>query len=198
MVKIPKHTAAPPDFDAMMRQADSQIEEKQAEQEITDRVPQLRQLHTDIDQATTTFINATLQLESAIRKYNHAEINLNAAVKDIGTKVNTINTHLDTAIKNAPDKLKVTIHASDADMQHIQEQFDKHRAWVIGQMAKNLREVNDMLLKERKHADYRYRETEGIYFGHRMQWFFLFFFVFGITVFLLVIVMMILKYYGKL
>lgn len=158
MVKIPKHEDLS-DFDAMMRQADSQIEEKQAEQDIVDRVPELRQLHTDIDKATNTCINATLELESAIQKYNHAEINLNASVKNIGDKVNTINTHIDDVMKNVPDKLKVTVHATDTDMQRIQDIFDTEHKWMLRQMQKHIREVNEMFIAERKHTDYRYKET---------------------------------------
>lgn len=181
MVKIPKHEDLS-SFDEMMNMADRQIEEKQAEQDIVDRVLELRQLHTDIDQTTTTFVNATLELESAIQKYNHAEINLNAAVKNIGDKVNTINTHIDDVIKNAPDKLKVTVHATDADMKLIQNMFATEHKWMLGQMQKHIREVNEMFVAERKHTDYHYKETEGIYFGHRMQWFFLTFYYIGIFI----------------
>ena len=109
--------------------------------------------------------------------------------------MNTINTHIDDVMKNAPDKLKVTVHATDTDMQRIQYIFDTEHKWMLGQMQKHIREVNEMFIAERKHTDYRYKETDGIYFGHRMQWFFLFF-VFGICVFLIVIIMMVMRYKG--
>ena len=41
----------------------------------------------DIDKATNTFINATLELESAIQQYQRAEAKLGGAVTTIGKKV---------------------------------------------------------------------------------------------------------------
>ena len=41
-----------------------EIQEKDAEQDIISRVPELKQLSSDIDKATTAVINAKLSLES--------------------------------------------------------------------------------------------------------------------------------------
>ena len=194
--KINIDTEERSDFDNMMNDVENEVEEQQAEDGLVNRVPELKQLSEDIDKATNTFINATLELESAIQKYNHAEINLGAAVKNIGDKVNTINTHIDDVIKNAPDKLKVTVHATDADMQCIQEQFDKHRAWIIGQMQKSLREVNEMFIDERRRTINRYKEYDGVYLGRYSQWFVGFFFFIGVIITATVIGMLISKANG--
>ena len=45
----------------------NEVEEQQAEDGSVNRVPKLKQLSEDIDKATNTFINATLELESAIQ-----------------------------------------------------------------------------------------------------------------------------------
>ena len=44
------------------------------------------QLSEDIDKATNTFINATLELESAIQQYQRAEAKLGGAVTTISKK----------------------------------------------------------------------------------------------------------------
>ena len=52
---------------------ENEVEEQHAEDGIVNRVPELKQLSEDIDKATNTFINAALELESAIQHYQRAE-----------------------------------------------------------------------------------------------------------------------------
>ena len=80
-----------PDFDDMMNEVEEELEVQQAEQEIVDRLPQLKQLSADIDKATTAVINAKLSLESSIRQAQREEGELGAAVNTISEKVGTIN-----------------------------------------------------------------------------------------------------------
>ena len=71
-----------------------------------------------------TFINATLELESAIQQYQRAEAKLGGAVTTISKKVDTINQHIDKVLENAPTKLKVAVNVNDADWQKMQQMFD--------------------------------------------------------------------------
>lgn len=98
------------DFDNMMNDVENEIEEQQAEDGLVNRVPELKQLSEDIDKATNTFINATLELESAIQQYQRAEAKLGGAVTTISKKVDTINQHIDKVLENAPTKLKVAVN----------------------------------------------------------------------------------------
>lgn len=97
-----------------------------------------------------TFVNATLELESAIQQYQRAEAKLGGAVTTISKKVDTINQHIDKVLENAPTKLKVTVNVNDADWQKIQELFAKERQWMTAQMQMHIREVNSMFANERK------------------------------------------------
>ena len=72
-----------PDFDDMMSEVQEEIEEHDAEDAVVSRAPELRQLSENIDKATNTWVNATLQLESAIRKYNSAQTALGNAVEHL-------------------------------------------------------------------------------------------------------------------
>lgn len=72
-----------------MNDVENEVEEQQAEDGLVNRVPELKQLSEDIDKATNTFINAALELESAIQQYQRAEAKLGGAVTTISKKVDT-------------------------------------------------------------------------------------------------------------
>ncbi len=93
MIKKSKNNENKPDFDGMWGDVQEEIQVKDAEQDIISRVPELRQLSTDIDKATTAVINAKLSLESSIRQTKREEGVLGAAVNTISGKVDTINKH---------------------------------------------------------------------------------------------------------
>ena len=92
----------------MWSEVEENIQETDAEQDIVNRVPELKQLSIDIDKATTAVINAKLSLESSIRQSQREEGVLGAAVNTISGKIDTINKHIDHVIEDAPTKLKVT------------------------------------------------------------------------------------------
>ena len=180
--KINIDTEERSDFDNMMDDVENEVEEQQAEDGLVNHVPELKQLSEDIDKATNTFINATLELESAIQQYLRAEAKLGGTVTTIGKKVDTINQHIDKVLENASNQLKVSVNVNDADWQKIQELFAKERQWMTAQMQTHIREVNSMLADERKKVRERYKEYDGSYLGHYAQWFFWFFFTIGIFV----------------
>ena len=101
-----------------MNDVENEVEEQQAEDGLVNRVPELKQLSEDIDKATNTFINATLELESAIQQYQRAEVQLGGAVTTIGKKVDTINQHINKVLENAPNQLKVSVNV---ELLHIFE-----------------------------------------------------------------------------
>ena len=127
MIRKSKNNENKPDFDVMFNEVQEEIQEKDAEQDIVDRVPQLKQLSTDIDKATTAVINAKLSLESSIRQSQREEGVLGAAVKTVSEKVGTIDKHIDQIMKDAPTKLKVTVTVCDTDWQKMQE---LHAQWM--------------------------------------------------------------------
>ena len=171
------------DFDDMMNEVQEEIEEHDAEDAVVSRAPELRQLGENIDKATNTWINATLQLESAIRKYNSAQTALGNAVDTISGRVDSINTHIDKVLADAPTKLQVSVRVRDEDWQKIQEMHTKQQQWMTAQMQKHIREVNEMFYEERKRYQERYKEYDGMYLGHYVQYFFLTFFILGLVIF---------------
>lgn len=179
MIRTNKNNVNKPDFEEMMIEVKEDIQEQDAEQDIINRVPELKLLSNNIDKATTTWLSATYELESAIQQYQRAEKKLDATVTDIRGKVDGINDHIDKVLKDAPTKLQVSVNVADADWQKIQALFDQQHQWMLTKMQEHIREVNNMFVEERRRVQKRYKEYDGCYLGHYAQWFFWFFFVLG-------------------
>lgn len=195
--KINIDTEERSDFDNMMNDVENEVEEQQADDGLVNRVPELKQLSEDIDKATNTFINATLELESAIQQYQRAETKLGGAVTTISKKVDTINQHIDKVLENVPTKLKVSVNVNDADWQKMQQMFDEHNKQILVKMQSHLKEVHAMFANERRKVNERYKEYDGVYLGRYAQWFFGFFFVLGFFGFCGIIAVVIAQHYGK-
>ena len=140
----------PQDFEDMMKDADQEMEANQTEYEIVERAPQLKQLSESIDNAATRLSDAQTALEAAILKYNQTKDELTKTVNGIGTKVGTINTHIDEVLENAPTKLTVSLKVNAEDWTKMQEMFDKHNAEIEAKMRGHIRSVNQMFEEERK------------------------------------------------
>ena len=179
-----------PDFDEMWGDVQEEIQEKDAEDAVVNRASELKKLSEDIDKATNTWINATLQLESAIPQYQRCERKLDSTVTDIRVKVDNINEHIDNVLKDAQTKLQVSVNVADADWKKIQDLFAQEHRWMLAKMQEHIREVNGMFVEERRKVQKRYKEYDGCYLGHYVQWFFWFFFVLGFFLFTTVMVMM--------
>lgn len=146
----------------MMNDVENEVEEQQAEDESVNRVPELKQLSEDIDKATNTLSDTTLELESAIQQYQSAEAKLGGAVTTISKKVDTINQHIDKVLESSSTKIKVSVNVNDADWQKIQGMFDKERQWMTSQMQIHTREVNSMFANERKKYVNATRNMTGV------------------------------------
>ena len=102
MIKRSKNKEGRPDFDDVMNGVEQEVQADKAEQNLDDRISKIEQLATTVDEATNAVINAMLTLESAIRQSQREEGKLEAAVTTAKTKVESINNHLDNALKEAP------------------------------------------------------------------------------------------------
>ena len=196
-IRKSKNNEDMPDFDKMWGEVQEEIQEKDAEDAVVNRAPELKKLSEDIDKATNTWIIATLQLESAIQQYQRCERKLDSTVTDIRGKVDTINEHIDKVLEDAPTKLKVSVNVTDADWQKIQDLFDQEHKWMLAKMQEHIREVNGMFVEERRRVQKRYKEYDGCYLGHYAQWFFWFFFTIGISVVAGSMALLIARYYGQ-
>ena len=167
-IKKSKNNESITDFDNMMNEVEEELEVQQAEQNIADRVPELRKLNENIDKATTAVINAKLSLESSIRQTQREEGVLGAAVNTISGKVDTINKHIDHVMEDAPTKLKVTVNVSDADWQKMQE---LHAQWMEKekQMLVDQRRQQEVLWQKQSHrlTDI-VRNNEGVWLSQRL------------------------------
>ena len=167
-IKKSKNNESITDFDNMMNEVEEELEVQQAEQNIADRVPELKQLSTDIEKATTAVINAKLSLESSIRQTQREEGVLGAAVNTISGKVDTINEHIDQVMKDASTKLKVTVNVSDDDWEKMQK---LHNQWMEQekQMLADQYKQQEVLWQKQSHrlTDI-VRNNEGVWLSQRL------------------------------
>ena len=105
------------------------------------------------------------------------------------------NNYIDKVLEEALTKLKVSVRVDDVDWKKILDMFDKQHEWMTTQMQKHIREVNQMFYEERRRVQERYKEYDGTYLGHYVQYFFWFFFVLGLVIFGLAIFLMLDSHY---
>ena len=167
-IKKSKNKESITDFDNMMNEVEEELEVQQAEQNIADRVPELKQLSTDIDKATTAVINAKLSLESSIRQTQREEGVLGAAVNTISGKVDTINKHIDHVMEDAPTKLKVTVNVSDDDWEKMQK---LHSQWLEQEkqmLADQYKQQEALWQKQSHRLTDIVRNNEGVWLSQRL------------------------------
>lgn len=168
MIRKSKNNEDKPDFDVMFNEVQEEIQEKDAEQDIVSRVPEIKQLSIDIDKATTAVINAKLSLESSIRQTQREEGVLGATVNTISKKVDSINEHIDQVMEDAPTKLKVTVTVCDTDWQKMQE---LHNQWMEQekQMLADQRKQQEALWQKQSHRLIEIvKNNEGVWLSQRL------------------------------
>lgn len=168
MIKKSKNNENKPDFDVMFNEVQEEIQEKDAEQDIISRVPELRKLSDNIDKATDNWVNATLQLESAIHEYQRTEVKLGNAVNTISDKVDTIKKHIDQIIEDAPTKLKVTVTVCDTDWQKMQK---LHNQWMEQEkqmLADQYKQQETLWRKQSYRLTDIVRNNEGVWLSRRL------------------------------
>ena len=168
MIRKSKNNEDKPDFDVMFNEVQEEIQEKDAEQDIISRVPELRKLSENIDKATDNWVNATLQLESAIHEYQRTEVKLGNAVNTISDKVDTIKKHIDQIIEDAPTKLKVTVTVCDTDWQKMQK---LHNQWMEQEkqmLADQYKQQETLWRKQSYRLTDIVRNNEGVWLSRRL------------------------------
>ena len=167
-IKKSKNNESITDFDNMMNEVEEELEVQQAEQNIADRVPELKQLSTDIEKATTAVINARLSLESSIRQTQREEGILGAAVNTISNKVDSINEHIDQVMEDAPKKLQVTVTVCDTDWQKMQE---LHNQWMEQEkqmLADQYKQQETLWRKQSHRLTDIVRNNEGVWLSQHL------------------------------
>ena len=171
MIRKSKNNEDKPDFEKMWGEVEEELEVQQAEQNIADRVPELKQLSANIEKATTAVINAKLSLESSIRQNQREEGVLGAAVNTISKKVDSINEHIDQVMEDAPTKLKVTVNVSDDDWEKMQ---GHHTQWLgeEKQMLVDQHKQQEVLwLKQSQRLADIVKNNEGVWISTKLFYF---------------------------
>ena len=168
MIKKSKNNENKPDFDVMFNEVQKEIQEKDAEDEVINRTSDLRKLSENIDKATNTWVNATLQLESAIHEYQRAEVKLGNAVNTISDKVDTIKKHIDQVMEDAPTKLKVTVTVCDTDWQKMQELQNQWMEQEKQMLADQYKQQETLWRKQSHRLTDIVRNNEGVWLSQHL------------------------------
>ena len=167
-IKKSKNKESITDFDNMMNEVEEELEVQQAEQNIADRVPELKQLSANIEKATTAVINAKLSLESSIRQSQREEGVLGAAVNTISGKIDTINKHIDHVIEDAPTKLKVTVNVSDDDWEKMQKLHNQWREQEKQMLADQYKQQEVLWQKQSHRLTEIVKNNEGVWLSAKL------------------------------
>ena len=181
------------DISRIMENARQEADAKNMEQSIIDRAPELRELIDAINNATEKLKAAKELLQSGVNVYNNYINEAGQLATTVHSKIDSINTHIDGVMQDAPSKLTVSVDFSEADKETVNRLFTKQNEWMIKKMREHLVAVNGMFAEERRNVKERYKEYDGCYLGHYVQWFFWFFFTLGFGFFALVITMCFIK-----
>ena len=168
MIRKRKNNEDKPDFEKMWGEVKENIQEQDAEQDIIDRVPELKKLSASIDTASNTCANARLGLESAIQQYQRAERKLDDSVTTLSGKVDTLNEHIDHVMEDAPTKLKVSVTVSDADWQKMQE---LHAQWLSQEeqkLADHNKQQETIWQKQSQRLTDIVKNNEGVWISSRV------------------------------
>ncbi|MBR5656198.1 MAG: hypothetical protein IKW98_05890 [Prevotella sp.] len=168
MIRKSKNKEIQPNFEEMWSEVEEDIQEQDAEQDIINRVPELRKLSDNINKATNTWVNADLQLESAIQQYQRAERKLDDSVTTISGKVDTINKHIDQVMEDAPTKLKVSVYVSDADWQKMQELHAKWLEYDEKMLADHNKQQETIWQKQSQRLTNIVKNNEGVWISTRV------------------------------
>ena len=168
MIRTNKNNETKPDFEEMMIEVKEDIQEQDAEQDIINRVPELRRLNNNIEQATNTCVNATLQCESVIHQYQRAERKLDDSVTTISGKVDTINEHIDQVMEDAPTKLKVSVTVSDADWQKMHEHHGQWMEQEKQMLADHNKQQETIWQKQSQRLTDIVKNNEGVWISTRV------------------------------
>ena len=105
--------------------------------------PVLERLHELLLSDQNNIITKLLSLETEQQRWDEKKRILIATLDSILQAINSINTHIDEVMKDAPKKLKVTVSVSDADKKAIQAMFDKHLADIKEEKEKQLQQARE-------------------------------------------------------
>ena len=127
----------------LLNSIDSHSEMSEDVEKLLALKPVLERLHELLLSDQGNIITKLLSLETEQQRWDEKKRILIATLDSILQSINSINTHIDEVMKDAPKKLKVTVSVSDADKNAIQAIFDKHLADMKEEKEKQLQQARE-------------------------------------------------------
>lgn len=164
------------------------VEKEKAREDVSDElatlkemVAVLKQYNTDLKKDENNIIKARLSYENTVKWANEQQRKVERLLNNVVVKLNELNSHLSTVVRDAPKNMTVKVAVSETDKSAIQTQFDANVRNMNKQHQKNMAEIRQafdtQITKEYEHSNAHYkrihdmlRQNDGFYVSGFWLW----------------------------
>ena len=143
---------------------------------IKDLLPQLIQCNKDLNETLRETCRTNTILKEQLKWCNKMNDQLKDRYDEQSRKIDSINSHIDKVIEEAPRKLNLTVKVSEADLAAIQKENNRTIQIINQRLSLHMKEVWSTMKK--------LSSENGLYLSGPMYWVGCFFFWFGVIMFL--------------
>ena len=144
---------------------------------IHELLPQLKQCNDELNVSIGKVGSTNTIMEKQLQWCNDMNNQLKIRYNELIRKIDSINSHIDKVIADAPQKLVITVAVSEKDRAAIQAEYDRTIQVIKNQHQKHMKEI---------------RDTSGsgnvLYISGAMYWFGVSFFLIGVVMSILPVV----------
>lgn len=123
--------------------------------EIKDILPVLKQYNADLQIGQNNIINERLGMERMVTWYQKLYGKINEMFNEAFQKVNSINEHINQAVRDAPEKLVVSVRVSDEDFKAIKSICDKQVQEIKDLHCLHIKEMAELYARQMKELNAR-------------------------------------------
>ncbi len=164
------------------------VEKEKAREDVSDElatlkeiVAVLKQYNTDLKKDENNIIKARLCYEDTVKWADEQQRKVERLLNNVVVKLNELNSHLSTVVRDAPKNMTVKVAVSETDKSAIQAQFDANVRNMNNQHQKNMAEIRQafdtQITKEYEHSNAHYkrihdmlRQNDGFYVSGFWLW----------------------------
>lgn len=140
---------------SLISEAEEEGETKEILIEIKDILPVLRQYNADLQIGQNNIINERLGMERMVTWYQKLYGKINEMFKETFQNVNSINEHINLAVRDAPEKLVVSVRVSDEDFKAIKSICDKQVQEIKELHCQQMKEMVELHTRQMKELNAR-------------------------------------------
>lgn len=140
---------------SLISEAEEEGEAKEILIEVKDILPVLKQYNADLQIGQNNIINERLGMERMVTWYQKLYGKINEKFNEAFQKVNSINEHINQAVRDAPEKLVVSVRVSDDDFKAIKSICDNQVQEIKDLHCQQMKEMVDLHARQMKELNAR-------------------------------------------